>query len=77
MFANSNNTTMGKSKDLFIYEQEAQADDDNQYQQWMAKLQESSQSFNNNSAIDILNDVFTAYGEIFGSNQINNERTNI
>ena len=77
MFANSNNTTMGKSKDLFIYEQEAQADDDNQYQQWMAKLQESSQSFNNNSAIDILNDVFTAYGEIFGSNQINNERTDI
>lgn len=68
---------MGKSKDLFIYEQEAQADNDYQYQQWMTKLQESSQSFNNNSAIDVLNDVFKAYGEIFGSNKIDNERTDI
>ena len=81
MFANQNNTTMSKSKELFIQERQAQADihldDDYQYQQWMAKLQESSQSFNNNSAIDVLNDVFKAYGEIFGSNKIENERTDI
>ena len=81
MFANQNNTTMSKSKELFIQESEAQADDHRddgyQYQQWMAKLQESSQSFSNNSAIDVLNDIFKSYGEIFGPNKIENERTDI
>ena len=81
MFANQNNTTMSKSKEHFIQEREAQADDHRddgyQYQQWMAKLQESSQSFSNNSAIDVLNDIFKSYGEIFGPNKIENERTDI
>lgn len=64
---------MGYTKKLFLIEQESYADthkeEIHQQQQELIQHQESSESFNNNSATDILNDVFTAYGKIFGSNK--------
>ena len=36
------------------------------YEQWMSQLKEK-QNHNSNSAVEILNDVFKSYGEIFGT----------
>jgi len=63
---------MAKSKQMFTEERERSQDQDShfdaeyRYEQWMSQLKEK-QNHNSNSAVEILNDVFKSYGEIFGT----------
>ncbi len=61
---------MSKSKRMFTelreQSQDSHIDAEYRYDQWMSQLKQK-QNHNSNSAVDVLNDVFQAYGEIFGS----------
>ncbi len=61
---------MSKSKQMFTEEreksQDSHIDAEYRYDQWMSQIKEK-QNHNSNSAVDILNDVFKSYGEIFGN----------
>tara|TARA_R100000654_G_C2678357_1_gene126958 strand:+ start:630 stop:830 length:201 start_codon:yes stop_codon:yes gene_type:complete len=61
---------MSKSKQMFTEEreknQDSHIDEEYRYDQWMSQLKEK-QNHNSNSAVDILNDIFKSYGEIFGN----------
>ena len=61
---------MSKSKQMFTEEREKDQDSNSvaeqRYDQWMSQVKEK-QNHNSNSAVDILNDVFKSYGEIFGN----------
>ena len=61
---------MAKSKQMFTEERERSQDKTHldaeyRYEQWMSQLKKKNH--NSNSAVDILNDVFKSYGEIFGT----------
>ena len=55
---------------MFTEEREKDQDSNSvaeqRYDQWMSQVKEK-QNHNSNSAVDILNDVFKSYGEIFGN----------
>lgn len=66
---------MGKSKQLFteLREQEIQdqfLDDEYQYREFKSRERVSSKTqIANNSSIEIINDLFKSFGEIFGMDQ--------
>lgn len=61
---------MSKSKQMFTEDREKNQDSNSvaeqRYDQWMSQVKEK-QNHNSNSAVDILNDIFKSYGEIFGN----------
>tara|TARA_R100000742_G_C4279058_1_gene102778 strand:- start:2478 stop:2678 length:201 start_codon:yes stop_codon:yes gene_type:complete len=61
---------MSKSKRMFTemreQSQDSHIDAEYRYDQWMSQLNQK-QNHKSNSAVEILDEVFKSYGEIFGS----------